>query len=200
MNETPSERSNGTGESDGESTIEEAVGMAVPDEHVGAFVAEVFEDAERSTEWEDVVGSMVAPDARDAWEALTPTEQIEAVLEMADSYDERAADILAEIDVDGDDPDRETRDRFDEAMRLRRNADAFRDGVAAAYGAGRFDDEALVAAIEAIGFDTETIARREDELDRVASVYDFDYKPYGGTLIQERGDEPSPDPDIPETF
>jgi len=181
--------------------LEEAVGMAVPDDHVGAFVAEAFEDAERSTAWEDVVDSMVAPEARDAWEALDPVEQVAEVLGMADRYDSRAADALAGIDVDGDDPDAETRAEFEEARRLRRNADAFRDGVASAYDGGVVDDEQLVRAVEAAEFDTDEIARREDELDRVTAVYDFDYRPYGGTLIQESdGPAGEPDPDVPETF
>jgi hypothetical protein len=47
------------------------------------------------------------------------------------------------------------------------------------------DGEGLEAAVEAVGFDTETIARREDVLEDVASVYELDFKPYGGTLIQD---------------
>lgn len=199
MTEIPPTETDETSEQTTAATLEEAVGMAIPDEHVGAFVAEVFEDTERTTTWEGVVDSMVAPEAREVWEALTPTEQVAEVLHMADSYDTRAADLLADINVDGDDPDEEKRDRFAEARRLRRNADAFRDGIASAYEAGIVDDEELVGAIEAADFDTEEIARREDELERVTSVYDFDYRPYGGTLIQE-DDEPTGDPDIPETF
>lgn len=179
--------------------LEEAVGMEIPDEHVGAFVAEVFEDAERATTWTDIVDSMVAPEAREAWEALSPTEQVVEVLEMADDYDERAADLLDGIEVDGDDPDESTVAAFEEATRLRNNADAFRDGIAAAYDEGHVGDEALVTAVESFGFDTETIARREDELERVTSVYDLDYRPYGGTLIQE-SEAPAADPEIPETF
>lgn len=180
-------------------SLEEAVGMEIPDEHVGAFVAEVFEDAERATTWTDIVDSMVAPEARDAWESLTSVEQAVEVLQMADDYDERAADLLAGIEVDSDDPDESTIAAFEEATRLRNNADAFRDGIAAAYDEGHIDDDGLVEAVETFGFDTETIARREDELERVTSVYDLDYRPYGGTLIQE-SEAPAADPDIPETF
>ena len=173
--------------------------MEVPDEHVGAFVAEMFEDAERSTSWDDVVGSMVAPEARDAWDSLTPVEQVIEVLNMAHGYDERATDLLSKIDTIESDPDEETVSTFEEATRLRNNADAFRNGIAAAYDAGYIDDDELVDAVESFGFDTDTIARREDELERVTSAYDLDYRPYGGTLIQER-DEPTADPDVPETF
>jgi len=179
--------------------LEEAVGMEIPDEHVGAFVAEVFEDAERSTTWTDIVDSMVAPEARDAWEELSPVEQVVEVLAMADDYDERSADLLEGIDVDSDEPDDSVVAAFEEATRLRNNADAFRDGIASAYDEGHIDDEGLVAAIEDFGFDTETIARREDELDRVTAAYDLDYRPYGGTLIQE-SQTPKTNPDIPETF
>jgi len=180
-------------------SLEEAVGMEVPEEYVGAFVAEVFEDAERSTSWDDVVDSMVAPDARDAWESLSPVEQVIEVLKMADSYDERAADLLAGIELTSDTADEETLSTFEEATRLRDNADAFRNGIAAAYDEGYVDDDGLVDAVESFGFDTDTIARREDELERITSAYDLDYRPYGGTLIQER-DEPRADPDVPETF
>ncbi|MFC7194601.1 hypothetical protein ACFQL4_07960 [Halosimplex aquaticum] len=86
---------------------------------------------------------------------------------------------------------------------MRRNADAFRDGVAAAYAEGRIGDEELVAAVERSDFDTGQIARREDELERVTSAYDFDYRPYGGTLFDEEqadGSADGRDPDVPETF
>ena len=46
--------------------------------------------------------------------------------------------------------------------------------------------------------------RREDELETVTAVYDFDFRPYGGTLFDETGaeadDAAGPDPDVPETF
>jgi tagatose-1,6-bisphosphate aldolase non-catalytic subunit AgaZ/GatZ len=177
--------------------LEEAVGMPIPDEHVGAFVAEVFEDAERSTDWEDIVDAMVAPAAREAWTGLSPSEQVSEVLEMANCYDREAVELLASIDVDGSaETQRET---FDEAMRLRRNADTFRDGVAAAYASGHVDADQLVCAVEESDFDTDGIARREDELERVTAVFDYNFKPYGGTLVQE-DDEPNVDPEIPETF
>jgi hypothetical protein len=203
MPELPSEDEQRSNEQNSDqssaASLEEAVGIEIPDEHVGAFVAEVFEDAERATTWTDIVDSMVAPEARDAWEALAPVEQAVEVLEMADSYDERAADLLAGIEVDSDDPDESTIAAFEEATRLRNNADAFRDGIAAAYDEGHIDDDELVEAVESFGFDTDTIARREDELERVTSVYELDYRPYGGTLIQE-SEAPAADPDIPETF
>jgi hypothetical protein len=183
----------------GTASLEEAVGMEIPDDYVGAFVAEVFEDAERATSWDDVVESMVAPEARDAWESLSPVEQVIEVLKMADGYDERAADLLSEIEVDGGAPDKAAVSAFEEATRLRDNADAFRNGIATAYDEGHVDDDGLIEAVESFGFDTETIARREDELERVTSAYDLDYRPYGGTLIQER-DGPTTDPEVPETF
>lgn len=179
--------------------LEEAVGMSIPDEHVGAFVAEVFEDAERSMTWQDVVDAMVAPEAREAWTELTEAEQVAEVLAMADDYDEEATALLAGIDIDGASPDEETVAAFEEARRLRRNADGFRDGVASAYDEDHVDDDGLVTAVERIEFDTRQIARREDELERVTAAYDFDFRPYGGTLMQV-DDAPAGDPDIPETF
>lgn len=184
---------------DGGASLEEAVGMEIPDDYVGAFVAEVFEDAERATSWDDVVDSMVAPEARDTWESLTPVEQVIEVLKMADGYDERAADLLSDVEIDCSVPDEATLSAFEEATRLRNNADAFRNAIATAYDEGHVDDDGLVEAVESFGFDTETIARREDELERVTSAYDLDYRPYGGTLVQER-DGPTTDPEIPETF
>lgn len=182
---------------------DEAMGVPIPEEHVGAFVAEAFEDPERTTTWEEVVDAMVAPDARDAWADLSPVEQTVAVLDQAAEYDRRATDELERIPTNKPEPTPEVRDSFAEARRLRRNADAFRDGVAAAYTDGRIDDEDLVAAVEASGFDTGQIARREDALESVTSVYDFEYRPYGGTLFD--GDtspdgEADVDPDTPETF
>lgn len=164
--------------------LDEVVGITIPDEHVGAFVAEVFEDAERSTTWHRVVDALVAPTARDAWDELAAVERTAEVLRSADRFDRHAAELLAGIDVTADALEGDVRETFDEATRLRRNADAFRDGVADAYAEGLLDDEQLVAAVEAVGFDTETIARREDELERVTSAYDFEYRPYGGTLVQ----------------
>lgn len=200
MTDTPGETD---GDEQGRSTsaaaLEAAVGMPIPDEHVGAFVAEVFEDAERSMTWQDVVDAMVAPEAREAWDDLTETQQVAEVLNVAANYDERAADALEAIEVDSAGPDDETKAAFREARRLRRNADGFRDGVASAYDEGHVDDEGLVTAIERIDFDSQRIARREDELERVTAAYDFDYRPYGGTLIQD-DEAPARDPDVPETF
>jgi hypothetical protein len=58
-----------------------------------------------------------------------------------------------------------------------------------AFASGAVDGDELEAAVEAVGYDTETIARREDVLEDVASVYELDFRPYGGTLIQEDGNE-----------
>ncbi|WP_436932632.1 hypothetical protein [Halosimplex halobium] len=183
---------------------EEARGVPIPDEHVGAFVAEAFEDAERSTTWAEVVDAMVAPAARDEWAELSAVEQAVEVLRQAAEYDRRATDELERIPTNRAEPTPEIRSSFEEAKRLRRNADAFRDGVATGYAEGRIDDEELVAAVERSEFDTTQIARREDALESVTAVYDFDYRPYGGTLFDEdqAADEEGggPDPSIPETF
>lgn len=167
---------------DGGSGLEEALGVPVPDEHVGAFVAETFEDAERDTTWEQVVDAMVAPEARDAWAALTPREQAVEVLGMADEYDRRAVEHLESVPLEvSADPEPD----LAEARRLRRNADVFRDGVAAAYAEGHVDDEGLVAAVEESAFDTARVARREELMEQVAKVHDVEFRPYGGTLMGE---------------
>ncbi|WP_435181145.1 hypothetical protein [Halorussus sp. AFM4] len=175
-------------------TATESLGVSIPDEHVGAFVAEAFEDVERDTTWEEVVDALVAPEARDAWADLPPTERVVEVLSAAADYDRRAADRLAAIPTDRGRPTPEIREEFDEATRCRRNADRFRDGVAAAYADGVVDDDELVAAVERAGFDTAVIAEREDELDRVASAYDFEFRPYGGTLMHDGDDEEGENP------
>ncbi|MFC4450912.1 hypothetical protein [Halorussus aquaticus] len=173
----------------------ESLGVSIPDEHVGAFVAEVFEDVERKTTWDQIVSSLVAEEARDEWEALAPSEQVAAVLSTATDYDERATDRLAGIPTDRGRPTPEIREEFDEAMRCRGNADKFRDGVAAAYDEGVIDDDELVAAVEDGDFDTDLIAQREDELERVANAYDFEFRPYGGTLMHdEDGEDDEDDP------
>lgn len=172
-----------------------SLGLSVPDEHVAAFVAEAFEDAERSTTWEQAVDAMVAPTARDAFDALSPREQVTEVLGMADSYDERTVELLEGIPTDRGQPSEEGRRDYEEATRLRGNADALRDGVADAYGSGVVDDEALVAAVEGYGFDTTTVARRESLLDDVASAYDFEFRPYGGTLLSNEDEQPAGGPD-----
>lgn len=174
----------------------EAVGLPVPDEHVGAFVAEVFEDPERSTTWPEVVDALVAPEARDAWEDLSPTDQVAAVLERAMAYDEAAADRLSSIQTDREEVTPDLEAAFEEARRERRNADQFRDGVADAYDRVLVDGEALQEAIDRSEFDTRAVARREAELERVTSVYDLDFRPYGGTLLtnDENGSEGGPGP------
>jgi len=163
----------------------ESLGVSVPDDHVGAFVAEAFEDVERDTTWTEVVGALVAEAARDAWADLSRTEQAVEVLAAAADYDERAVELLADVPTDRGAPTEEIRERYEEALRCRRNADRFRDGIAAAYADGYLGDDQLVAAVEAFGFDTATIAEREDELDTVANSYEFEFRPYGGTLMTD---------------
>ncbi|PCR90820.1 hypothetical protein [Natrinema ejinorense] len=182
-----------TDTSAGGSPIEESLGVTIPDDHVGAFVAQAFEDVERSTEWTEAVDAVVADDARNAWQSLTPKKQVVELLKMAGQFDERATELLEGIPLDRGGLDDDMREQFDEATRLRRNADILRDGIAAGYAEGRVTDEELVAAIEAFEFDTATIAEREDALDTVANTYDLDYRPYGGTLMTER--EPDEDAD-----
>jgi hypothetical protein len=177
-----------------ESSDGESLGVSIPDEHVGAFVAEAFEDVERDTTWEAVVSSLVADEAREEWDGLSATERIAAVLSAAADYDERAADRLAGIPTDRGEPTPEIREEFDEAMRCRGNADAFRDGVAAAYAEGRVGDDELIAAVEEGDFDMTVIAEREDELDRVANAFDFEFRPYGGTLMHDGDDEDGENP------
>ncbi|WP_134670942.1 hypothetical protein [Halorussus marinus] len=174
-----------TRSTDPSGTDGESLGVSVPDEHVGAFVAEAFEDVERDTTWKEVVGALVAEEARDAWADLSRTEQAVEVLAAAADYDERAVELLAEVPTDRGEPTSEIRDRYEEALRCRHNADRFRDGIAAAYADGYLADDQLVAAVEAFGFDTATIAEREDELDTVANTYEFEFRPYGGTLMTD---------------
>lgn len=177
---------------------ESPLGIEIPADHVGAFVAEVFEDAERDTGWEDVVDAMVAPSAREDWASLEPGQQAVEVLRWARSYDEQAIEALESVPTDGTADPGDVEERFGEARRCRTNADTFRDGIAAAYADGRLDDEALIDAVETVGFDTEVVAEREQELERVANHFELDYQPYGGTLIQER--ESQPEGTAPETF
>lgn len=177
---------------------ESPIGLEIPEDHVGAFVAEVFEDAERDTAWSAVVDAMVAPSARDDWDALDPVEQAVEVLQAARRYDERAIDALSSVPTDGSaDPGR-VEAQFGEARRCRTNADTFRDGIAAAYADGYLDDEALVEAVETVGFDTGVVAEREEALERVANHFEFDYQPYGGTLIED--ERAGTEQTAPETF
>jgi len=163
----------------------ESLGVTVPDDHVAAFVAEAFEDAERDTDWAEVVDSVVDADARDAWEALCPQAQAAELLEIADTYDERAVERLAAVPLDGEELSGDARERFDDAKRCRRNADRIRDGIADGFATGRLDDSELVGALDAVDFDTDTIAEREDHLEAVAGAYDVDFRPYGGTLVHD---------------
>lgn len=165
----------------------EALGLPIPDEHLGAFVAEVFEDVEQSTSWADVEDHLVAPSARDAWDALDPAQQVIEVLEMAADYDREAVERLA--DIDESDPSEAAEPVYREAVRYRRNADMLRSGIADAYASGVVVDDDLVDAVEDAGFDTSAIAEREEELERVATAFGFDFRPYGGTLMDE-GDRP----------
>ncbi|WP_193570769.1 hypothetical protein [Halorubellus sp. JP-L1] len=172
-------------------TLEDAVGVAIPDEHVGAFVAEAFEDAERDTTWADVVDAFVPPSAREAWNDLSTRDQATAVLDRAAGYDDDAIAAFESIPRSfGGDLDPEA---LDEALRCRRNADQFRDGVADAYGDGVLDDDALVGAVEDSAFDNELVARRERLLEEVDEYYDVDFRPYGGQLFDA---EEGPDPDV----
>lgn len=163
----------------------ESVGITVPDDHVAAFVAEAFEDAERDTDWAEVVARVVADDAREAWDALCPQAKAVELLEMADAYDERAVERLAAVPLDRAELSGDARERFEDAKRCRRNADRIRDGIADGFAAGRLDDDDLVGALEAVDFDTDTIAEREDRLEAVAGAYEIDFRPYGGTLVDE---------------
>jgi len=169
---------------DGAASLDESLGVTVPDDYVGAFVAQAFEDVERSTEWADAV---VADEARDAWESLAPREQVVELLRMADEFDRKAVERFDGIPLDQGSPSDEMRERFEDGKRLRRNADVLRDGIAAAYADGYVSDDDLVGAVEAVDFDTDRIAAREDALDAVANAYDLAFRPYGGTLMTQSG-------------
>ncbi|WP_138797967.1 hypothetical protein [Halostella sp. PRR32] len=180
--------------SDETASLDESLGVTVPEDYVGAFVAEAFEDVERSTEWADAVDAVVADGARDDWEALAPREQVVEMLRMADEFDRKAVERFDGIPLDRGSPTDEMRERFEEGKRLRRNADVLRDGIAAAYADGYVSDDDLVEAVESFGFDTDRVGAREDALDTVANAYDMDFRPYGGTLMTER----EPDEDAEE--
>ncbi|ELY96411.1 hypothetical protein [Natrialba taiwanensis] len=164
---------------------EESLGITIPDDHVGAFVAQAFEDVERSTEWTEAVDAAIPADARGAWQSLSTRDQVIELLTLADEFDAKATALLEEIPLDRDGLDDDRYERVSDAKRLRRNADILRDGIAAGYAEGRVSDDELVAAIEAFGFDTATIAEREDALDAVSSAYNVEFRPYGGTLMTE---------------
>ncbi|WP_435365184.1 hypothetical protein [Haloarchaeobius sp. DYHT-AS-18] len=188
-------------ETDSEPTEEASdtpsLGMTIPEEHVGAFVAEALDDPERSTEWRDVVDAMVAPSARDVWDTLSPTEQATEVLTKAAEYDRRATERFDDVSPTAD---QETvQPVIDEGLRCRRNADTFRDGVAAAYSEGVLDDDALVEALRQSAFDTALIAEREDYLERLDSTFDIDFRPYGGTLMDDESG-PAPTTEHGETW
>lgn len=158
------------------------LGLPVPEEYVGAFVAEVFEDVERSTTWTEAVDALVAGDARSDWEALSSVEQVVAVLDAAASFDERAVQALDGIPIDGETSGSDRHD-FEEARRFRRNADMLRNAIADAYSEDYVDDDQLVEAVERHGFETDTIAKREDLLESVAEAHGLEFRPYGGTLM-----------------
>jgi hypothetical protein len=172
---------------DEDETVADSLGVAVPETHVAAFVAEAFEDAERDTTWSAVVDRVVAEGAHEAWDALSPREQAAELLTMADDFDARAVEALAAIPLDEATLTGDGRDRFEEAMRCRRNADRIRDGVADGFANGHLSDDDLVGAVECAGFDTDAIAEREDRLESVAAAYDVDFRPYGGTLMDDAG-------------
>ncbi|WP_420183112.1 hypothetical protein ACNO8S_19095 (plasmid) [Haloarcula sp. KBTZ06] len=194
---TAAEQDGNETETDEGGGLESSLGMTIPEDHVGAFVAEALEDPERATTWTDIVDTMVAPVARDAWAELSPIEQATEVLSKAAEFDRRAIEHFEAVPLDGDLSEAET--DIDEGLRCRRNADTFRDGVAAAYGDGRLDDDGLVDALEAAEFDTEIIARREDLIERIDSVFEIDYRPYGGTLMDD-DDGPEPETEHGETW
>jgi hypothetical protein len=179
----------GVGESSGDEGTEadagESLGVAVPDDHVAAFVAAAFEDAERDTDWPAVVDEVVADEARAAWDDLSAREQTAELLGVADEFDDRAVERLSAIPLDRAELAGRDRDRFEDAMRCRRNADRIRDGIADGVASGRVDDDDLVGAVEDAGFETDTIAEREDALEAVAGAYDVDFRPYGGTLMND---------------
>lgn len=177
------DRAGDPGDEPPDTPLDESVGVTIPEEHVGAFVAQAFEDVERDTDWADVVDALVSPAAREDWRALDPAEQVAEVLRTAGDYDERAADALEAVSTDMGSLAPDDEERWAEATRLRRNADILRDGVADAYATGRVDDEQLVAAVEAADFDTGTVARREEAVERVANAFALDFRPYGGTLF-----------------
>lgn len=164
-------------------TAGERLGIEVPEDHVAAFVAEAFEDPERDASWESVVEEFVPSGAREDWRDLSMHERVSEVLAAADDYDARAVDLLDEVPLDREEPTDGIEATFEEAMRLRRNADTFRSAIADAHAAGRIDDDGLVAAVEGYGFETETIAEREDLVEAVAERYGFGFRPYGGTLM-----------------
>jgi hypothetical protein len=164
---------------------DEAVGVTIPDEHVGAFVAQAFEDPERDTSWHDVVDTLVAEDALAAWRELDAADQAVEVLSAADDYDQRAVELLEAIPLTGGGLSPEHEESIEEALRCRRNADILRDGLAAAYHGQHLSEGDLREAVETFEFDTETVAEREDVLESVAELYDFEFKPYGGTLFSE---------------
>lgn len=167
----------------GPDRVGERLGLTVPDDHVAAFVAEAFEDPELDASWDAVVGEFVPTDVRDEWRDLSMQERVEEVLAAADGYDERAIELLDEIPLDREEATADVETPFDEAMRLRRNADTFRSAVADAHAAGRIDDDGLVAAVEGYGFETDAIAEREDLVEAVTERYGLDFRPYGGTLM-----------------
>ena len=177
------------------STNDGPMGLPVPEEYVGAFVAEVFEDVERSTTWDETVEALVADDARSAWERLSPIEQVVAVLDAAAGFDERAVQALESIPHDAE--NESIRAEYEEARRYRRNADMLRNGIAQAYSSGHVDDEQLVEAVERHGFESDTIARREEQLESIAEAHGLEFRPYGGTLMEPPGSaerEASADP------
>lgn len=177
-----------------------SLGVTIPDDHVGAFVAEALEDPERSTSWDDVVDSMVAPAAREEWREMPRVQRAAAVLTKASEYDQRAIDRFDRVPLDAE-ADTIQSD-VDEGLRCRRNADTFRNGVAAAYGDDLLDEDELVAALESADFDTGLIERREDLLERIDGVYDVKFRPYGGTLMdtEESDGDCEGDADHSETW
>jgi len=183
---------------DTETTASEpSLGIQIPDDHVGPFVAQALEDPERSTDWAAVVDELVAPSARDAWDRLSPAEQATEVLSKAAEFDRRAIARFEAVSLNAERT--AVQADIDEGLRCRRNADTFRDGVAAAYESGRLDDDEIVEALAEADFETELIAKREDLLERLDGAFDIEFQPYGGTLMDD-DDGPEPDTDHGETW
>jgi len=173
---------------DPEEGAEDSIGLSVPEDHVGAFVAEAFEDVERDTAWPAVVDEVIADAARDAWADLDGTERVREMIELAAGYDERALERLEAVPVEPGDLGDDAEATLSDGLRCRRNADRLRDAVADAYDRGVVDDDGLVAAVESAEFDTATVAAREDRLDTLAELHEFEFRPYGGTLLDGRDD------------
>lgn len=163
------------------------MGIEIPQEHVGAFVAEVFTDVERNTSWSEVVNAIVHDDARGEWNDLPPRARLREALELADSFDQRCLAQLRSMPLQDATADG-VEETFREAMRYRRNADILRDAIADAYASGLVGDQDLVQAVETCGFTTERIEQRETKIEQVTKRFDLSFRPYGGKLMHPDGE------------